>query len=71
MVIDTSALYPPLALKRAIDFLTRTAGKFPFERLSSHEYELADIDRAFAEADHFGGESVTRAAIVSAPGGTA
>ncbi len=63
------SLYDPTALHRALEFLARTRERWPFARIFSHTFPLAQIDRAFAEADFLARDekSVTRAAI--APGG--
>lgn len=60
------SLYPPFALKRAVDFLARASGRYPFAKLASHEYPLDDITRAFSEADVVTAEQrpITRASIV-------
>ena len=57
--------YEGWVLPRALDFLRRTRGKYPFHKLVSHRYPLEEINRAFEEADwaHSQG-NVTRAAIV-------
>lgn len=57
--------YDAWVLPRALDFLVRTGGRYPFERLVSHRYPLEDINRAFAEADWAArAGAVTRAALV-------
>jgi L-iditol 2-dehydrogenase len=43
--------YSPWALARALAFLKRNLGRFPFDRLVSHVYPLARIGTAFQEAD--------------------
>ncbi len=60
------SLYPPDVLRRAVDFLRRAQDRYPFASLSSHAYDLEDIDRAFVEADAFGKQPgpVTRASLV-------
>ncbi|HET8627816.1 MAG TPA: zinc-binding dehydrogenase [Thermomicrobiales bacterium] len=47
-------------LKQALDFVHRTRDKYPFERVLSHTFPLAQVNEAFAAADR--GE-VTRASI--------
>jgi threonine dehydrogenase-like Zn-dependent dehydrogenase len=57
--------YEGWVLPRALDFLARTRDKYPFHRLVSHRYPLAEINRAFEEADWaLSAGKVTRAAIV-------
>lgn len=57
--------YDAWVLPRALDFLVRTGGRYPFERLISHRYPLEEINRAFEEADWMARRGgVTRAAIV-------
>jgi len=53
--------YAPWAIPRALDLLKRTQKKYPFRDLISHKYPLAEINRAFQEADT---GKVTRAAIL-------
>jgi threonine dehydrogenase-like Zn-dependent dehydrogenase len=59
--------YSPWALARALGFLARNKGRFPFERLVSHVFPFGRIDEAFREADWLthGGEGVrlSRAAL--------
>jgi threonine dehydrogenase-like Zn-dependent dehydrogenase len=43
--------YSPWALGRALAFLRKNAGRFPFERLVSHVFPLAQITEAFRRAD--------------------
>jgi threonine dehydrogenase-like Zn-dependent dehydrogenase len=43
--------YSPWALARALAFLKRNLGRFPFDRLVSHVFSLARIGAAFREAD--------------------
>src|SRR3970282_348255 len=40
--------YDPWVIPRALDFLIRTRGRFPFARLLSHKYSLHPINEAFA-----------------------
>jgi threonine dehydrogenase-like Zn-dependent dehydrogenase len=53
--------YEPWALREAVRFLQRHRDRFPWERLLASTYPLADIDRAFADAD---ARRVPRAAVV-------
>ena len=48
-------------LKNALDFLSRTKGKYPFDKILSHSYPLEEIDKAFEEQDK---GFVSRSAIV-------
>lgn len=48
-------------LKKAIDFLSRTRNKHPFDKLLGKTYKLDDINKAFEEQDK---GLVTRSAIV-------
>jgi len=54
-------LYTADSLKKAVDFLSRTKDRYPFERIISHTYRLEDIEKAFEDQDK---GLVTRAAIV-------
>ncbi len=48
-------------LKKALDFLSRTKGKYPFDKILSHSYPLEEINKAFEEQDK---GFVSRSAIV-------
>jgi D-arabinose 1-dehydrogenase-like Zn-dependent alcohol dehydrogenase len=54
-------MYGRDTLREALDFLSRTKNKYPFERILSRTYRLEDIDKAFAEQDK---GLVSRAAIL-------
>lgn len=54
-------MYGRDTLKKALDFLSRTKTRYPFERILSHSYRLEEIEKAFAEQDK---GLVCRAAIV-------
>jgi D-arabinose 1-dehydrogenase-like Zn-dependent alcohol dehydrogenase len=53
-------LFEAWALREALAFLSRTQTRFPFQRLVSQRYPLAEIDQAFRDADQ---GRVPRAAI--------
>jgi putative phosphonate catabolism associated alcohol dehydrogenase len=55
--------YEPRALRDALGFLDRTRDSLPWHLLSAAPYPLAEIDRAFGDAD---ARRVPRAAIVPA-----
>jgi L-iditol 2-dehydrogenase len=56
--------YEAWVLPRALDFLRRTRGRYPFHKLVSHRYPLEAINRAFGEADWARSQgNVTRAAL--------
>lgn len=58
------SFYRPETLRLALDFLSRTAGRYPYSELLSHVFPLEKIDDAFAAADSLRTEtSVVRAAI--------
>jgi D-arabinose 1-dehydrogenase-like Zn-dependent alcohol dehydrogenase len=45
-------MYDPWVIPEALDFLVRTRGKYPHEEVVSHDkYPLADINKAFEEAE--------------------
>ena len=44
-------MYGRDTLKKALDFLSRTKGKYPFDKILSHSYPLEEIDKAFEEQD--------------------
>ncbi len=48
-------------LKKALDFLSRTKGKYPFDKILSRSYPLEEINKAFEEQDK---GLVSRSAIV-------
>ncbi len=54
-------MYGSDTLKKALDFLSRTKDKYPFDKLLSHAYPLEEINRAFEEQDK---GLVSRSAIV-------
>jgi D-arabinose 1-dehydrogenase-like Zn-dependent alcohol dehydrogenase len=60
--------YNPWVLPRALDFLVRTKGKYPFDRTLSHTFPLEQINEAFAQAEwqrrHGDPTQVVRAALV-------
>lgn len=58
------SLYPPIVLKRALDFLSRARERYPLGSVVE-KYPLERINEAFADADLLarGGKGVTRAAI--------
>ena len=58
--------YDPWVIPRALDFLVRNRGRWPFEKLVSHKYPLAEIDRAFADSEWKTRDTTTiaRAALV-------
>lgn len=60
-------MYNPWVIPEALDFLVRTRDKYPFDQVVSHQYPLAEINRAFQEAEWSGegpATAVRRAVIV-------
>ena len=58
--------YDPWILPNAVDFLVRTADKFPLTNVVSHEFPLDQIGKAFETAEWVGrnaGSEVTRAVV--------
>ena len=58
--------YDPWIIPNAIDFLERTADRYPLMNVISHEFPLDQIDKAFETAEWLGrssGSEVTRAVI--------
>jgi threonine dehydrogenase-like Zn-dependent dehydrogenase len=57
--------YDPGVIPRALDFLVRNRGRWPFDRLISHTYPLDRIDQAFAESEWHAKDTtrITRAAL--------
>jgi len=53
--------YGPDTLKKALDFLSRTKGKYPFDKILARSYPLEEINKAFKEQDK---GLVSRSAIV-------
>jgi threonine dehydrogenase-like Zn-dependent dehydrogenase len=67
------SLYPPIVLKRALDFLLRARDRYPLAELPK-KYPLERIDEAFQDADHLArtGKGLARASIeLAAAGGGA
>jgi threonine dehydrogenase-like Zn-dependent dehydrogenase len=58
--------YDPWVIPRALDFLVRNRTRWPFDRLISHRYPLAEINRAFADSEWHAKDTttITRAALV-------
>lgn len=59
--------YNPDAIGMALDFLLRTRGRYPFERIISHRFSLDEIDAAFAACEWSGRQAdcgVVRGVIV-------
>ncbi|MBI2554831.1 MAG: zinc-binding dehydrogenase [Candidatus Rokubacteria bacterium] len=58
--------YDPWVIPRALDFLIRTRGRLPFDRLLSHKFPLDQINEAFAAAEWHGRDTttITRAALI-------
>ena len=45
-------MYDPWVIPQALDYLVRTKNKYPHEEVVSHDkYKLADINKAFEEAE--------------------
>jgi threonine dehydrogenase-like Zn-dependent dehydrogenase len=53
--------YHPWYLKRALDFLETTRGRYPFEALLDAEYPLEDVGKALEDSDQ---RKVTRASLI-------
>ncbi len=66
--IVSAACYDPWVLPVVLDFVARHKDKYPFHKLVSHKYPLADITRAFEDSEWSrpGAEKlpVTRTALV-------
>lgn len=65
--------YDPITIPRALNFLAQNRDRYPFERLVSHRFPLAQIEEAFAAAEWSGrtgdeAPRVTRAAIAPEEG---
>ncbi|MBI4589068.1 MAG: zinc-binding alcohol dehydrogenase, partial [Candidatus Rokubacteria bacterium] len=58
--------YDPWVIPRALEFLIRTRGRFPFGRLLSHKYPLDRINEAFAASEWHNRDAttITRAALI-------
>ena len=58
------SLYPPIILKRALDFLVRAKDRYPLAELPT-KYPLEQINQAFADADLIAktGKGISRASI--------
>ena len=55
------ATYDNWVIPRALQFLVKNKGKYPFHRVLSHKFPLEEINQAFEQANK---GNVTRAAIV-------
>ena len=56
--------YQAWALRRGLEFLERTRGRYPYDALMSHRFPIEQINEAFANADQ--GKAV-RTALICAP----
>ena len=58
-------MYDPWVIPRALEFLSRTRSRFPFDRLLSHKFPLEKIDDAFQASEWHNRETtaITRAAL--------
>jgi|DewCreStandDraft_1066081.scaffolds.fasta_scaffold00210_7 putative phosphonate catabolism associated alcohol dehydrogenase len=60
--------YHPQVLPRALEFLVRTKGKYPFDQVVSHKFPLEQINEAFAQAEwqrtHGDQTQIVRASLV-------
>jgi Zn-dependent alcohol dehydrogenase len=57
--------YEAWAIPRAPDFLVRTRGRRPYDKLVSHRYPLEQINQAFLDSEWAHGQGkVTRAVVV-------
>ena len=59
--IRAVAYYGRDTLKKSLDFLSRTKGKYPFDKILSRTYPLEEINEAFENQDQ---GLVSRSAIV-------
>jgi L-iditol 2-dehydrogenase len=59
-------MYDAWVIPRALDFLVRNQGRFPFDRLISHKYPLEQINKAFSDSEWHNREAtaISRAALV-------
>jgi threonine dehydrogenase-like Zn-dependent dehydrogenase len=61
-------MYDPWVIPRALEFLERCRGRYPFERLVSHTFPLEEINEAFQQAEWLQRDAtpggITRAALM-------
>ena len=63
-IIGSTASQPGV-IPKVFDFLLKSRGRYPFEKMVSHKFKLADIDRAFQSAEWATGTTeVVRACLV-------
>jgi Zn-dependent alcohol dehydrogenase len=55
------ATYEPWVIPQALDFMQRNLKRYPFDKLISHTFPLAEINEAFQQAD---AGAVIRASII-------
>jgi Zn-dependent alcohol dehydrogenase len=51
VTLKTVTCYEPWALGAAVTFLDRNQEKLPFNRILSHKFPFAEINKAFERAD--------------------
>jgi threonine dehydrogenase-like Zn-dependent dehydrogenase len=57
-------MYDPWVIPRALEFLVRSSGRYPFQKLLSHRYPLERINEAFAASEWVNRETkITRIAL--------
>jgi threonine dehydrogenase-like Zn-dependent dehydrogenase len=60
-------MYDPGVIPQALEFLLRTRGRYPFDKILSHRFALDEINEAFRQAEwvsRAGGPTPTRVALV-------
>ena len=55
-IIGSAGSHPSM-IPKVLDFLVKNRERYPFERLASHKFNLADINHAFGQADWATGKS--------------
>ena len=67
--IVSAGCYDPWVLPKVLDFMSRNKNKYPFHKMVSHQYPLAQITQAFQDSEWARpgaeGLAVTRTAIVT------
>ena len=55
-IVGSAGSHPSM-IPKVLDFLVKNRERYPFDRLASHTFDLADINHAFGQADWAAGRA--------------